>query len=436
MPSLTIPGTIKTQYSPFLLDPKGGTSAQQFSFRKNLNICPTVVKENFSKDIAHMLTYGPGTSKDSLTFNTLLNDIPGIQIREFLPDTKLDQTINFFGEIIDKVKDMWSDKDKKKEGEAQVDSQTDGVFAKIKNILNYAFDYFTGAKSVSIVSSLGALNSTSNTTSKMGSSKENQYILTFPYTMYYRLQSCTTTNVYELPCVLSDNRVASSDGTPGWDVGAGFRVGGLLTKVPVIGDVLKNILGNIGVNYTPWWDAEKGVVTPEPEVEVTFDLFNDTAEAAMMNFIFVNTIVPNNKWLQYCMFQHSSNLYDVKIEGLNRLFACSAKFTVTSMGVLRSPPQSWLDTLYQRHYNYNGKPLTSREIKIPDIYHVTMTFNSLLPANFNNFIFSYSENMNITNPGKNNYQNGMLAKLVGQITGDFTDDMTGFISKGCPSTWS
>lgn len=65
-----------------------------------------------------------------------------------------------------------------------------------------------------------------------------------------------------------------------------------------------------------------------------------------------------------------------------------------------------------------------------------MTFNSLLPANFNNFIFSYSENMNITNPGKNNYQNGMLAKLVGQITGDFTDDMTGFISKGCPSTWS
>lgn len=75
-----------------------------------------------------------------------------------------------------------------------------------------------------------------------------------------------------------------------------------MTKIPVIGDALKNILGNIGVNYTPWWDAEKGVVTPEPEVEVSFDLFNDTAEAAMMNFIFVNTIVPNNKWLQYCMF--------------------------------------------------------------------------------------------------------------------------------------
>lgn len=61
------------------------------------------------------------------------------------------------------------------------------MFAKIKNILNYAFDYFTGAKSVSIVSSLGALKTTSNASPMLGTAKENQYILTFPYTMYYRL---------------------------------------------------------------------------------------------------------------------------------------------------------------------------------------------------------------------------------------------------------
>ena len=47
----------------------------------------------------------------------------------------------------------------------------------------------------------------------------------------------------------------------------------------------------------PWWNAENGSKTQEPEIEIKFDLFNDSAEAAMMNFIFVNTIVPNNKWV-------------------------------------------------------------------------------------------------------------------------------------------
>lgn len=101
---------------------------------------------------------------------------------------------------------------------------------------------------------------------------------------------------------MSDNRVIWSDGTPGWGDGADFRVGGLLTKIPVIGSMINNILGNIGINYMPWWDAASGSKSFEPEIEVNFDLFNDTANAAMMNFIFVNTIVPNNRWLQYNMF--------------------------------------------------------------------------------------------------------------------------------------
>lgn len=32
----------------------------------------------------------------------------------------------------------------------------------------------------------------------------NTYILTLPFTLYYRIQSCTTTNVYEVPCVIED----------------------------------------------------------------------------------------------------------------------------------------------------------------------------------------------------------------------------------------
>ena len=71
----------------------------------------------------------------------------------------------------------------------------------------------------------------------------------------------------------------------------------------------------------------------------------------MMNFIFINTIVPNNMWIQYGMFQHSSHLYDVKLDGYNRLFACSGNFSVKGKGVLRNPPSSWIHTLCSKYSN-------------------------------------------------------------------------------------
>ena len=82
----------------------------------------------------------------------------------------------------------------------------------------------------------------------------------------------------------------------------GLRISDALSKIPLIGNIANMILGNIGINYMPWWDAASGSKTKEPLIDIKFDLFNDSADAAMKNFIFVNTIVPNNKWIQYNMF--------------------------------------------------------------------------------------------------------------------------------------
>ena len=92
-------------------------------------------------------------------------------------------------------------------------------------------------------------------------------------------------------------------------------------------------------------------------------------------------------------------MYDVKIEGINRLFACSGNFAVSYDGVLRTPPAAWVHNLCEKHCNraFNSSALESailndNLIKIPDVYHVTLQFQSLLPANFNNFLFAYSQN--------------------------------------------
>lgn len=71
----------------------------------------------------------------------------------------------------------------------------------------------------------------------------------------------------------------------------------------------------------------------------------------------------------------------MKIEGINRLFACAGDFTVTYEGVLRDPPISWISQLVSKHANKNMNPdafemniIKNKLIKIPDVYRVKMTF--------------------------------------------------------------
>jgi len=129
-------------------------------------------------------------------------------------------------------------------------------------------------------------------------------LLSFPYALYYNLQSCVTNNIYYVPAVPDPKMILQSgDGTAGWTSGGdmlsdgGLRLSGLLGKIPLIGSLANMMLGNIGINYMPWWNAQAGANVKEPEVSLKFDLFNDTAKAAMANFLFVNTIVPSNKFV-------------------------------------------------------------------------------------------------------------------------------------------
>ena len=147
----------------------------------------------------------------------------------------------------------------------------------------------------------------------------------------------------------------------------------------------------------------------------------------MMNFIFVNTLVPNNMFIQYGMFQHSSPLYDVRIAGFDRLYACSGSMQVESKGVIRNPPKSFIKKLVTTYAN-NGSG-TSKEIyvqsdsllsailknnliKIPDIYSVSMDFESMLPNSFNGYLFNYTHNLRMEDSYSNNepFEGALLPK--------------------------
>lgn len=87
----------------------------------------------------------------------------------------------------------------------------------------------------------------------------------------------------------------------GWTGGgsSGMRISKMLdaSSIPLVGGMINGILSNVAIDYLPWWNSEAGAPVREPEITIEFDLFNDTDQAAMINFIFVNTIVPHNKWI-------------------------------------------------------------------------------------------------------------------------------------------
>lgn len=470
-----IPGNIKQQFQPFVLNPSSklnaaagsssevkGTSPQYFTYKTTagkydsgtgtLSFYPGSLKKvAIQDDISLKLLYGRDNlgqiTKKSITIQDILNTIPGVQIREFLPDTRLDQCINLFCDMFTNMTKLFSKDDAEngnKDKKEQKNMSAGELASKLIEAAWFTVKYMVGAYSSgpSFIKDMG--NSFAGTTFpnyKMSTTDSDvgHRIMAFPYALYYRLQSCVTTNIYEVPAVPSSKTITSSPGgTSGWTDGGdifsdgGFRLSGILGKIPVVGSLANMILGNIGINYCPWWNAETGTKTKMPEVEVKFDLYNDSAEAAMTNFIFVNTLVSGNKFVQYGMFQHSSNLYDVKIEGINRLYACAGSFDVTYEGVLRDPPKKWVDDLVSTFGNQciskgemKDAIIKKKLIKIPDVYKVTMKFQSLLPDNFNNYIFNFAENNNqIEQYHATTYQAsgladaipGAMAKYVKRVT--------------------
>ena len=421
---LSIPGNIKQLYLPFVLDPSnaintspinvvddngeslnkaGVGKTQLFSFKqttlqKNNNASTGLLKifpNSFSKvtslyndDLSYQTLYsyqeagnfGNAAKIGKLDFQqSIINNIPTIQIREFLQDAKLDQMFQLFSAFARgfnagtekniSMKDIWE--------------STKLIFKQIGPILKDSFEVAAKehfpSKEVFVNESINGYD----------------YIMKIPYLLYYRLIAATSTNIYEIP--YSGKFIDSSNGNEGWNTKRGLA--GLTTSEnSFLGSIVNYFGKNIRINTSPTWDGADA--TTPVEIKIDFDLYNDSFvsdsdETSIMNFIFVNTLLPGNKWLQYHIFQHAPNLYDVKIDGINRYFMCAGKFEVEGKGVVRRPSQEFINKLFGKYKNpkfFSGDYIAANNIRIPDVYECHLTFTSLLPNNFNNFLYSYYMN--------------------------------------------
>lgn len=480
---ISIRGNIRQQLLPFVLKPSSDINSnvnefnlkdgpQYFSFRNKeadkykagfgrLNICPSVLNSPefglyFNKDISNQLLYDYN-SKDKITIDSFLNQLPGVQVREFQVDSKLDQFVNLFFDLFQSAASIFKEAGMKISDVLGVgsDASRDKFFSKMKEMLSACWDYciaqgkFKDGPNLlqnadgSSRWSVAKLNLSKADKALTGFNRNNQlisqdlttYIMNFPFLLYYRLYSCTTLNVYELPYV--GDQLWSTEGKDGWEneamqlsKGSGKDNDSMLGKVlSMVGPGFGDLMRRIKIDHMPRWDAH--INGKLGQITLSFDLFNDTKDAALKNFIFINTIIPNNLWMQYGMLRHSPCLYDVKIEGLKRLFLCTANFNVKSSGIMRTPSIEWIHELCLKHANLNSWKATElindiinhNLIKIPDVYTVEMTFTSLIPDNFNTFLYNYSKNSQMelyTN--EDAYQPTVLDNIIKPIQADLAKE--------------
>ena len=373
-------------------------------------------------DISYSLLYNQHLN-ESLKISDILDSIPSIEIREYLQDAKLNMVFDLFQSFSNGMLDgLTSGENDQKENDNNKD-----VFKRLskfgKRVWNFIKSMTTNFGEIMTAASSGLMD---DQTFNINNPDYNAYVLKFPYMLYYRLMSATSTNIYNVP--YNGNVLYESNGG-GFSKGG---LGGLTTNGSSIFGQFVNWFGkNIRINTTPTWDGPQDVPT---KVDIDFSLYNDSLDGALKNFIFVNTIVPNNKWLQYHAFQHAPCLYDIKINGVNRLFMCQGDFKVEAKGVLRRPSPEFITTLAEKFTNENATALTPQAlsenelVRIPDIYDVHMTFTSLLPNNFNNFLFANYANQTIREISGDklhteSFLNPIASKL-GKITKDVWNKST------------
>ena len=458
---IKIPGNAKQQFQPFRLNPNVGQihddsqscssdAIQTFSFRKaeneyKLGICPNSFLQKMSQDLSYRLLFKRDNSStimlnQKIDVDTLFNALPGVKIREYTPDSPLNELVNFVTKlksIVSENKVSTKDKDQHRAETGQPaditnEQPVEKSFAKkLEDAMIWLMQYITGEVkdgSPSLPKAVKSVIDSSIVTKasgKMTQSDYVNYVLNIPFMFYYTFVSCTTTNIYELPCKLQNDQIMMSDGTKGYgstaiDLQKFIDMAG----TGVVGKIADTYLGGIRMMYLSPWNATEGWQTSDDAISFTVHLFNDTVETTVANFVFVNTLVGNNKWIQYNFFQGGPSLYDVQIEGYNRLFACKGKFKVVGKGVHREP--SWefykrLNGLKGAHADFDAYDFNrAKKIKIPDVYEVTLQFESCLPDNFNTWLMQYSNDSKIEDT-KEVYTPNIVSKAITTVLTDVTN---------------
>lgn len=399
----SIPGNIKSWYIPFMLN-KYGPSFYSFKNQCNLpiGICPNSFDQMIKGDVGYKMigsfdnSKAQANRKNEIDINTIFDQIPSIRIREVQQDSKMQDIASAMKIIsdgfeigVDVAKSLFQG-NLKATGKALISTSDE--------LLDALVD---------------PANKESGLKSKYIGDTYDQIILNWPYGLYYNLIGSTTTNVYELPCNYTElHRDINANGW-NYQEDDSFGFGGINTS-SLIGKAISFLGSNFSIKLQPRWKASD---TSPQTVTITVNLFNDTLDHAVANYIMVNNLIANSMSLQYGLYKHAPAYYDVKIAGFTRMFMCKGTINVSHAGQTRTPNVDFykkLEIYKNTYYQYEQKEFIDNQwIKIPDVYKLQLTFESLLPQNLNNYVYQFSKNE--IKMYENGRQEGYMSQVEGKL---------------------
>jgi len=164
-------------------------------------------------------------------------------------------------------------------------------------------------------------------------------------------------------------------------------------------DVLKRFgLGGLNLPLYPQFQLE-GFGPECDDVSCEINLYNDTLYNLVQNTLFINAFIPGAFWIQSGLLQRGSNFFQVEIPGRCIYFLCKMDAEVTCVGKSRAlHPQAkdnvnWekLPPIITDNFEWSNAvpPVPPTNIVlIPDIYKLKLKFVSIMPNNFNAYLFS------------------------------------------------
>lgn len=378
-----IPGEIKSWYIPFTLN-KTGPSFYSFKKQSNdqkmfIGICPNSFQEMITGDVGYRMISNFDDKKASsdrkteIDINTIFNQIPSIRIREIQQDSKMQ-------DIASALKIL---------------SEGFNVGVEVAKNIFTNFTATTNALSSTAEDLFEALlNPGKEIKFNYTDDKKdnNLLVLNYPYALYYNLIGSTTTNIYEFPCNYTE--LQRNINANGWEYNENDGMGfGDIGSSGILGKALNFLGSNFSIKLQPRWKSSD---TSPQTVTITVNLFNDTLEHAVTNYIMVTNLTANAMSLQYGLYKHAPAYYDVKIAGFTRMFMCKGTINVSHAGQTRTPNVDFykeLEKYKNTYYKYEQNNfITNQWIKIPDVYKLQLTFESLLPQNLNNYVYQFSQN--------------------------------------------
>ncbi len=208
-------------------------------------------------------------------------------------------------------------------------------------------------------------------------------VLTRPLKIYRSFFNGKYVRSYQIP--QNDDLFFSTDGTSGWNTNSDSMEMGFTGYMETIWKTLNNA-NIVSLPPIPRWN-HKSEDTDFFGVDTTFNLVNNNLENLTKNFKFLINLVQGPFWIQNNTRQYPPNVYSVEIPGTVFIQYAAMGVNVSTKGNKRKPPLKFFQNLTPNIFGTNFTEYKDKhDILLPDAWEVTVSFKSLVPNNFNNYL--------------------------------------------------